>query len=148
MEGQDTARLLSILSALGYKCNLRTALGGGDGADCLRNLRHTFITCEASTGGEGLPPLPRAVAMSTKRIITCGGIMGLRRRGIQHHSYCSQDSSATKRNKHSYGRAAANYFPSQSLLHAGPYYAVRCVLLEPLFSFGDASAVQWDCYMD
>ncbi|GIL64467.1 hypothetical protein Vafri_18378 [Volvox africanus] len=46
-DGQDTARLVSILSALGYKCSLRTALGGGDGAHCLRNLRHTFIMCEA-----------------------------------------------------------------------------------------------------
>ncbi|KXZ44491.1 hypothetical protein GPECTOR_67g332 [Gonium pectorale] len=52
-DGQDTARLVSILSALGYKCSLRTALGGGDGADCLRNLRHTFITCETPAGSAG-----------------------------------------------------------------------------------------------
>ncbi|KAG2487290.1 hypothetical protein HYH03_014130 [Edaphochlamys debaryana] len=45
-DGQDTTKLVAILSALGYRCSLRTALGGGDGADCLRNLRHTFITCD------------------------------------------------------------------------------------------------------
>ncbi|PNH08504.1 hypothetical protein TSOC_004936 [Tetrabaena socialis] len=44
----DTPRLVSILTALGYRCSLRTALGGGDGADCLRNLRHTFISCETA----------------------------------------------------------------------------------------------------
>ncbi|EFJ40509.1 hypothetical protein VOLCADRAFT_99686 [Volvox carteri f. nagariensis] len=54
-DGQDTARLVSILSALGYNCSLRTALGGGDGADCLRNLRHTFIICD-TPGVSGGPP--------------------------------------------------------------------------------------------
>lgn len=42
-EGQEFARLAQILTALGYRVQVRTALGGGDGADCLRNLRHTFL---------------------------------------------------------------------------------------------------------
>ncbi|KAG2428365.1 hypothetical protein HXX76_010509 [Chlamydomonas incerta] len=42
-------RLVSILTALGYSAALRTALGGGDGADCLRNLRHSFIAVELPT---------------------------------------------------------------------------------------------------
>ncbi len=49
-DGQDTARIVAILQALGYRCTLRTALGGGDGADCLRNLRHTFISCDTPAG--------------------------------------------------------------------------------------------------
>ncbi|GLC36736.1 hypothetical protein PLESTB_000788300 [Pleodorina starrii] len=57
-DGQDTERLVSILSALGYRCSLRTALGGGDGPDCLRNLRHTFIVCECPASNPNQPVSP------------------------------------------------------------------------------------------
>mmetsp|Transcript_27473 Transcript_27473/g.69875 ORF Transcript_27473/g.69875 Transcript_27473/m.69875 type:complete len:390 (-) Transcript_27473:630-1799(-) len=36
--------LASRLSRLGYKVHIRTALGGGDGFECLRNLRHVFLS--------------------------------------------------------------------------------------------------------
>ncbi|GFR50122.1 hypothetical protein Agub_g12273, partial [Astrephomene gubernaculifera] len=57
-DGQDSVRLVSILSSMGHRCCLRTALGGGDGADCLRNLRHTFITCEAPAAAAAAPSAP------------------------------------------------------------------------------------------
>lgn len=41
----DVQLLASWLSRQGYKIHVRTALGGGSGQDCLRNLRHTFLTC-------------------------------------------------------------------------------------------------------
>eukprot|EP00887_Chlorella_sp_A99_P007486 scaffold2.g7486.t1 len=37
--------LADTLRRLGYAVKLRTALGGGGGGACLRNLRHSFITC-------------------------------------------------------------------------------------------------------
>lgn len=55
-------RLAQILTALGYRVQLRTALGGGDGADCLRNLRHSFlsVTLPSPTGMPGASGAPAA----------------------------------------------------------------------------------------
>lgn len=54
-DGQEFARLAQILTALGYRVQVRTALGGGDGADCLRNLRHTFMTVALPQAGGEAP---------------------------------------------------------------------------------------------
>jgi len=35
--------LAKVLEGMGYGVTIRTALGGGEGADCLRNLRHNFL---------------------------------------------------------------------------------------------------------
>lgn len=35
--------LASRLGRLGYRVHIRTALGGGEGFECLRNLRHVFL---------------------------------------------------------------------------------------------------------
>lgn len=40
----DINRLAQIMSALGYRVQIRTALGGGEGSDCLHNLRHVFLS--------------------------------------------------------------------------------------------------------
>lgn len=41
----DPISAASVLTGLGYNVAVRTALGGGGGADCLRNLRHSFVSC-------------------------------------------------------------------------------------------------------
>ncbi|KAG2453282.1 hypothetical protein HYH02_002605 [Chlamydomonas schloesseri] len=65
-------RLVSILTALGYAASLRTALGGGDGADCLRNLRHSFIAVELPTSA----PAPAPPAAAAAAAAQGGGIAG------------------------------------------------------------------------
>lgn len=42
--------LASKLTRLGYHVHIRTALGGGDGYECLRNLRHIFLCVEVPAG--------------------------------------------------------------------------------------------------
>lgn len=37
--------LAERLRCLGHSVTVRTALGGGGGGECLRNLRHTFLSC-------------------------------------------------------------------------------------------------------
>mmetsp|Transcript_14185 Transcript_14185/g.38431 ORF Transcript_14185/g.38431 Transcript_14185/m.38431 type:complete len:503 (+) Transcript_14185:82-1590(+) len=44
----DTHQLASRLSPLYPDMRVRTALGGGEGRSCLRNLRHTFLTVQLS----------------------------------------------------------------------------------------------------
>lgn len=56
-DGKDLPALAQALAVQGYHVQLRTALGGGDGADCLRNLRHAFITVT-------LPNLPSTASMT------------------------------------------------------------------------------------
>lgn len=41
----DIAKLVQKLTGLGYRVHLRSALGGGEGGECLRNLRHSFLCC-------------------------------------------------------------------------------------------------------
>ncbi|KAK9817165.1 hypothetical protein WJX72_010578 [[Myrmecia] bisecta] len=43
--GMEAADLAAKLRRLGHSVAVRTALGGGWGGACLRNLRHTFLTC-------------------------------------------------------------------------------------------------------
>ncbi len=48
MQPQPTALeknqlLAAFLTRLGYRVHIRTALGGGEGFECLRNLRHVFL---------------------------------------------------------------------------------------------------------
>lgn len=49
---ENTTWLATKLGRLGYRVHIRTALGGGEGFDCLRNLRHVFLT----VGGQGQSP--------------------------------------------------------------------------------------------
>lgn len=53
--------LADTLRRLGYRVKLRTALGGGWGGACLRNLRHSFlaVTVEGPNGGTQLVVDPR-----------------------------------------------------------------------------------------
>lgn len=42
---QSLNALASRLRSLGHPVSIRTALGGGWGGECLRNLRHSFLVC-------------------------------------------------------------------------------------------------------
>lgn len=55
-QSPDTDLLARRLTRMGYTVHIRTALGGGDGGDCLRNLRHTFLCC-TSAGSSQQPRL-------------------------------------------------------------------------------------------
>ena len=46
-QATDVESLGRRLSRLGYRCTITNSLGGGDGQDCLKNLRHKFLTCTA-----------------------------------------------------------------------------------------------------
>lgn len=48
-ETLDVHQLAERLQRVGYAVKVRTALGGGWGGECLRNLRHTFLTCSLFT---------------------------------------------------------------------------------------------------
>ena len=41
----DIYEVAEGLRKLGHSVTMRTALGGGGGNECLRNLRHRFLTC-------------------------------------------------------------------------------------------------------
>lgn len=43
--------LADTLRRLSYTVKIRTALGGGWGGACLRNLRHTFLTIDLHSHG-------------------------------------------------------------------------------------------------
>jgi hypothetical protein len=42
-EAPEASALAERLVQQGYSVTVRTALGGGGGCECLRNLRHVFI---------------------------------------------------------------------------------------------------------
>lgn len=44
------AALAQQLTDEGYNVSLRTALGGGDGSECLHNLRHCYLFCRLQSG--------------------------------------------------------------------------------------------------
>ena len=44
-QGLDIYEVAEGLRKLGHAVTLRSALGGGGGNECLRNLRHSFLTC-------------------------------------------------------------------------------------------------------
>lgn len=46
--GGETSLLALELQAAGYKVHLRSSLGGGEGPEAVRNLRHSFIHCQAT----------------------------------------------------------------------------------------------------
>eukprot|EP00798_Chlamydomonas_sp_ICE-L_P008128 gene8128-1375_t len=48
----DASEIFQILSEKGYYVTVRTAIGGGEGSECLRNLRHNFVI--ACPGGRTL----------------------------------------------------------------------------------------------
>jgi len=50
------AELADTLRKLGYPVKLRTALGGGWGGSCLRNLRHTFLAVTLAPDAPGCAP--------------------------------------------------------------------------------------------
>lgn len=50
----DVVKLAQKLSNLGYRVHLRNALGGGEGGDCLRNLRHSFLCCSVPSQSNGV----------------------------------------------------------------------------------------------
>ena len=57
-EGSATAameadEMAEALLALGHSVTVRTALGGGGGGECLRNLRHVFLSVRLQVRGWG-----------------------------------------------------------------------------------------------
>ena len=44
-QGLDILEVAEGLRKLGHTITIRSALGGGGGNECLRNLRHRFLTC-------------------------------------------------------------------------------------------------------
>lgn len=44
-QGLDVYEVAEGLRKLGHAVTIRNALGGGGGNECLRNLRHRFLTC-------------------------------------------------------------------------------------------------------
>lgn len=38
--------LAHLLECRGYSVGIRKAVGGGQGGDCLKNLRHRFLRCK------------------------------------------------------------------------------------------------------
>ena len=46
-QGLDIFEVAEGLCKLGHAVTIRSALGGGGGNECLRNLRHRFLTCRA-----------------------------------------------------------------------------------------------------
>ncbi|KAL0019124.1 hypothetical protein WJX79_003321 [Trebouxia sp. C0005] len=63
-QGLDVFEVAEGLRRLGHAVTIRSALGGGGGNECLRNLRHRFLTCRMQgTQGHTLdsrtPSLPQ-----------------------------------------------------------------------------------------
>lgn len=44
-QGLNIFEVADGLRKLGHAVTIRSALGGGGGNECLRNLRHRFLTC-------------------------------------------------------------------------------------------------------
>ena len=55
-QGLDVFEVAEGLRRLGHAVTIRSALGGGGGNECLRNLRHRFLTC--CMQGRDLWPVP------------------------------------------------------------------------------------------
>ena len=55
-QGLDVFEVAEGLRKLGHAVTIRSALGGGGGNECLRNLRHRFLTCRMQ--GKDLWPVP------------------------------------------------------------------------------------------
>lgn len=51
----DIFEVADGLRKLGHAVTIRSALGGGGGNECLRNLRHRFLTCR----GQGVFLVPK-----------------------------------------------------------------------------------------
>jgi len=54
-DGLTSAALAQVFEQQGYETCLRTALGGGNGVDCLHNLRHSFLLVRPPGSGIGEP---------------------------------------------------------------------------------------------
>jgi hypothetical protein len=62
----DVQWIATCLGQKGYRVAIRTALGGGEGFECLKNLRHVFLTVTASSGKEGSGPRSPTIAHSSR----------------------------------------------------------------------------------
>jgi hypothetical protein len=60
----DVQWIATFLGQKGYQVAIRTALGGGEGFECLKNLRHVFLTVTASSRAEGAAPVSPITARS------------------------------------------------------------------------------------
>ncbi|GIL71468.1 hypothetical protein Vretimale_2668 [Volvox reticuliferus] len=72
------------LTARGYDVAVTHALGGGSGGECLRNLRHTFlsVSCPLAPGVvPSGPPSPAAAAVAAASLARSSGSSPLRQRG-------------------------------------------------------------------
>ena len=65
---QSLNALAARLRSLGHPVSIRTALGGGWGGECLRNLRHSFLVCTVS--GELLLALLSLTRWAFARFLT------------------------------------------------------------------------------
>lgn len=66
-EGHLTvAQLADTLRKLGYPVKLRTALGGGWGGACLRNLRHSFLAVTLNPGSASTSPTTTTVLVDPR----------------------------------------------------------------------------------
>ncbi|GIL46098.1 hypothetical protein Vafri_3157, partial [Volvox africanus] len=77
------------LRARGYDVAVTHALGGGSGGECLRNLRHTFlsVSCPLAPGVvPSGPPSPAAAAVAAASLAQSSGSSTLRQRGSASHS--------------------------------------------------------------
>lgn len=63
-QGLDIFDVAEGLRKLGHAVTIRSALGGGGGNECLRNLRHRFLTCRAQ--GKLLVQLFAASSVASK----------------------------------------------------------------------------------
>lgn len=62
-QGLDIFEVAEGLRKLGHAVTIRTALGGGGGNECLRNLRHSFLTCRVQ-GILSCSSVPEAATVS------------------------------------------------------------------------------------
>ena len=68
-QGLDILEVAEGLRKLGHTITIRSALGGGGGNECLRNLRHRFLTCRVQ--GRLLAKLPFSRVMHTITVRIC-----------------------------------------------------------------------------
>ncbi|KDD73755.1 hypothetical protein H632_c1865p0, partial [Helicosporidium sp. ATCC 50920] len=53
----DAASLASALTRRGYRVNMRSSLGGGQGSECFQNLQHTFLSVLPPSASKSSAPL-------------------------------------------------------------------------------------------